>query len=333
MRVSNIGQSFAVKKVADKNKITPTLKNNVYNNGQVCSDCFSSGMNNLYDKAIAFQGVTAKGLVKQRGMLMHITSLPGTRSFCGQFGDIQTTKFINWLSASKQTHWIMNPLNALEEHLCPYSGDGRFSRNKFIVNLNKLTEKEYGEILKESELPDDVYSPVFTYDMLANQKNPRFKIAYSRFKELPETSPIKQEYSSFLTKNDKLWLDDYANYDAIAKLQGRNWLDWDKDLQTAPETAKSANKSLAGVVLPILSSKIEGFSEDEYADNLGLYKFEQFLYDKQIHQLVEELDSKGIRLVFDLPIGVSATGADTWGKKNIFLLTWNKLLVISYFVT
>ena len=50
---------------------------------------------NQYQQAVPFKGINAKGVVKQRGMFMHITSLPGTRSFCGQFGDIQTTKFIN----------------------------------------------------------------------------------------------------------------------------------------------------------------------------------------------------------------------------------------------
>ena len=55
-------------------------------------------------QAIPFTGITAKGLVKQRGMLMHITSLPAHRSFCGQFCDPQTTEFINWLAKSKQTH-------------------------------------------------------------------------------------------------------------------------------------------------------------------------------------------------------------------------------------
>ena len=107
-------------------------------------------LSNPYPQAISFQGINAKGLVKQRGIFMHITSLPATRSFCGQFGDEQTSKFINWLANAKQTHWIMNPLNALEDHLCPYSAAGRYSRNKFIVNLNKLTSEEYGKILKEN---------------------------------------------------------------------------------------------------------------------------------------------------------------------------------------
>ncbi|MBQ7125699.1 4-alpha-glucanotransferase, partial [bacterium] len=147
-------------------------------------------LNKKYSNAISFEGVTGKGVVKQRGMLMHITSLPGTRSYCGQFGDIQTKKFIDFLSASKQTHWIMNPLNSLQSDLCPYNSNGRFSRNKFIVNLNRLTEKAYGNLLKLSELPEDVSSPVFTLDMLEKQKNPRFEIAHKRFQKLPSDAPI-----------------------------------------------------------------------------------------------------------------------------------------------
>ena len=148
--------------------------------------------------AVHFTGINGKGIVKQRGLLMHITSLPAHRSYCGQFGDPQTEKFIDWMSKSKQTHWIMNPLNALEDNLCPYSATGRFSRNKFIVNLNKLTGKEYGRILKPRELPDDITVPQFTLDMLEGQKNPRFKIAFKRFQKLDEAEPIKQEYNNFI---------------------------------------------------------------------------------------------------------------------------------------
>lgn len=273
-----------------------------------------------YNNLISFSGVTGKGLVKQRGMLMHITSLPATRSFCGQFGDIQTTKFINWMAAAKQTHWIMNPLNALCDNLCPYSSDGRFSRNKFIVNLNKLTSEEYSGILKEKELPEDISTPSFTFEMLGKQKNPRFKIAYQRFKKLPNTTPIKKEYADFLKVNDKLWLDEYANYDAISKYNGRNWLEWDKDLQTAPENAREKGVSLETVVYPLLKSKNKTLTKSKFADEVGLYKFEQFLYDKQFQEMIDELNSKGIKLILDLPIGVAADGIDTWGKKNIFLL-------------
>ena len=315
MRISAISNNlgiFSVNAVKSNNlnlqKTTP-LKN----------DSFERTTDNNYAQAIRFEGVNAAGIVKQRGLLMHITSLPAHRSFCGQFGDPQTDKFINWMAESKQTHWIMNPLNALEDHLCPYSPDGRFSRNKFIVNLNKLVGDDYGNLLKENELPDDITTPVFTLDMLEKQKNPRFKLAFERFKQLDETKPIKQEYNKFINDNDALWLDEYANYDAIAKKHGKVWTNWERGLQTAPEDARAKGIPLEEQVAPLL----KGVSKEDLHNEVGLYKFEQFLYDKQFNEMVEQLRGKGITLTMDLPIGVSATGVDTWGKKNIFLLDEN----------
>lgn len=274
-------------------------------------------------KTTSFTGINAKGIVKQRGILMHITSLPAERSVCGQFADPQTEKFINWMAESKQTHWIMNPLNALEDNLCPYSSIGKFSRNKFIVNLNKLTGKEYGKILKPKELPDDILAPEFTLDMLEKQKNPRFKIAFNRFKKLDATEPIKKEYNTFIKENDKLWLDDYANFDMLSKKYGKDWTKWPEALKTAPESAKVERVSLTDKIVSILKKTDKDVSLAKIKDDVDLYKFEQFLYDKQFNEMTEHLDKKGIHLIMDLPIGVSATGVDTWGKKNIFLLDKN----------
>lgn len=315
MRISAISNNFGIFSVN-------AIKNNNLNlqkTAPLKNDSFERTTDNNYAQAIRFEGVNAAGIVKQRGLLMHITSLPAHRSFCGQFGDPQTDKFINWMAEAKQTHWIMNPLNALEDHLCPYSPDGRFSRNKFIVNLNKLVGDDYGNLLKESELPDDITTPVFTLDMLEKQKNPRFKLAFERFKQLDETKPIKQEYNKFIQDNDALWLDEYANYDAIAKKHGKVWTNWDRGLQTAPEDARKKGIPLEEQIAPLL----KGVSKEELHDEVGLYKFEQFLYDKQFNEMVEQLRGKGITLTMDLPIGVSATGVDTWGKKNIFLLDEN----------
>lgn len=313
MKISAISGFVGVNKLYASSNNT----NTTYNVPLMKNDSFEKTTSN-YGQALHFEGVNTLGLVKQRGILMHITSLPAHRSFCGQFGDPQTDKFINWMADAKQTHWIMNPLNALEDNLCPYSPDGRFSRNKFIVNLNKLVDENYGKLLKESELPDDITSPMFTLDMLEQQKNPRFKLAFERFKQVDETHPIKKEYKSFLIENDELWLDEYANYDAIAKKHGKVWTMWDKKLQTAPEDARRDGVALEEKIYPLLN-----ISKADYQDEIQLYKFEQFLYDKQFNETVEQLNSKGIHLTMDLPVGVSATGVDTWGKKNIFHLDEN----------
>ncbi len=287
------------------------------------NQCISKNLYNSNIDTINFSGLNAKGKAKQRGLLMHITSLPAERSYCGQFLDPQTDNFINWLQEAKQTHWIMNPLNAIRDDLCPYNSTGRFSRNKFIVNLNKLTEEEYGKILKPSELPENVSTPVFTLDMLEKQKNPRFELAYSRFKELSNTAPIKIEYNEFIKNNDDLWLEHYAAFDVISKSYGDNWLNWDKELQTIPEAAAKENVSVSEKTLSVLTKLKPDIPAEKFKDEIGLYKFEQFLYDKQYNQTVENLNSKGIHLILDLPIGVSPIGVDTWGRKNIFLLDDN----------
>ena len=311
MRIQAINSNFFVNKIQKQAQIK-----NQPESSEIDSFTKKTNLQSYYPNAISFEGLNAKGLVKQRGILMHITSLPSHRSFCGQFGDPQIKTFIQIMKAFKQNLWIMNPLNALDHTLCPYGALGRYSRNKFIVNLNELATDKYENLLKENELPDDITTPNFTFKMLEEQKNPRFKIAFERFKQLDNNTPIKQEYNKFIEKNGSLWVNEYACFDMLSKKYGQKWLKWDKNLQTAPEDAKKEGISLEEKIFSILGNR-------EEKDNIDLYKFEQFLYDKQFHEFVEDLNKEGIHLVLDLPIGVSARGVDTWGKKNIFILDEN----------
>lgn len=287
---------------ADNRKKTTIIQNNCLN------DSFQK--QNIYN-AISFTGVDGKGRVKQRGMLFHISSLPATRSYCGQFLDKQTDEFIEFLQKSHQTHWIMNPLFALGNDLCPYNASGRFSKNKYLINLNELTKSKYGNLLKESELPDDITAPLFTMDMLKRQKDPRFAKAYSRFEKLDSTHPLKVEYKKFEKENDELWLNKYAAYDALSEKYGTNWKKWPKDIQMLPEKVKDGDTTF------------EEYFKGKDSDNFKRYKFEQFLYDKQFTEFNNQLKSKGIRLILDLAIGVDPNGVDTWANKDIFLLDKN----------
>lgn len=249
-------------------------------------------------------------------MLFHITSLPATRSCCGQFLDPQTDDFVNFLVKSKQTHWIMNPLFALGNDLCPYNASGRFSKNKYLVNLNQLTTEKYGKLLKEKELPDDVTAPVFTMDMLKTQKNPRFDKAFARFSALDEAHPLKQEFKTFENKNKDLWLDTCASYHAISSMFGDNWKTWPKAFQTLPEDAKEKGLPLK----TLMNRTIDKASAKNVLKQFEQFKFEQFLYDKQFNEFKSQLQSKDIRLILDLAIGVNPNGVDVWANKNIFLL-------------
>ena len=318
MKITSISANFTTNRV-NRSKSNPQTSITIQ---PISYDSFEVPKNRY--NTVSFTGVDGKGKVKQRGMMFHITSLPATRSYCGQFLDPETDKFINFLSEAKQTHWIMNPLFALENDLCPYNASGRFSKNKYLVNLNELTKEKYGKLLKTSELPDDVTSPVFTLDMLKTQKDPRFKLAFERFKELPSSHPIKTEYKNFEKENGKLWLDTYSAHSAITKVYGNNWKKWPDELKNLPEDAKKNNTSLKNQLKTYLIENSEDkTSSKQILEDIDLYKFEQFLYDKQFNEFKDQLAAKGIRLILDLAIGVSPNGVDTWANKVIFLMDEN----------
>lgn len=265
-----------------------------------------------------------------RGMWMHIAHLPAERSFIGQWLDPETNKFIEFLHKSRQTHWIMNPLTTLGEDLCPYSSPSRFDRNKYIVNLNKLTEKKYGSLLNESELPDDIPSNNFTLDMLKAQKDSRFEKAYERFKKLADTHPLKQEFAKFQDEN-KFWLEDNAIYEGISNFLNKvgcpgvspnNFTTWPDTLKFFPENTKGMSFDQKLNVLKKIKVGEKQISDNEL-DKIGQFKFEQFLFDKQFKEQKEVLNKYGISLFVDLAYSVNPAGKDVWAHKNIVELDSN----------
>lgn len=324
INIASIGASTCSKNVFlnnVQNKNNLNKSTNINNLHYATIDTFERQTNNqIYQNAIPFTGVDGKGTVKQRGMLFHISSLPATRSYCGQFLDPETDKFIDFLHNSKQTHWIMNPLFAIGNDLCPYNASGRFSKNIYLVNLNELTKPEYGSILKKSELPDDVTPPSFTLDMLKAQKDPRFEKAYNRFLKLPPTHPLKIQYNNFEKENGKLWLNTYAAYNGLSSIYGDNWHSWPKNYQMLPEIADENGKSINSILEKLLQNDFDTKTKNQIMKNVELFKFEQFLFDKQFNQFKNQLNKKGINLILDLAIGVNPNGVDVWANKDMFLL-------------
>lgn len=315
MKISTINNYLLTTKI---NQIQKNEKIRI-SNQNLESDLLDIKKITSYPQALAFQGLSPTGIIRQRGLYHHISALPAKGSFCGQFLDLETSKFIQFLSKAKQTHWIVNPLNEITEDMCPYNPIGRFSRNKYLVNLNVLTGKRYGNLLKKEELSPFDSSSTFTLAMLKTQKDPLFKKAFERFEMLPEKLFIKKEYKEFCNKNDKIWLDKYAVYDVIARQFGQSWYRWDEKLINAPENA-TAEKSLDSVVLEALNKNGTKMSLKDFTDAKNLYKFEQFLFDKQFKDTLKELKQRNIKIMTDFPIGVCSDGVDTWLNKKMFFL-------------
>src|SRR5206468_3333630 len=82
---------------------------------------------------------------------------------------------------------------------------------------------------------------------------------------------------------------------------GADWTRWEDDLVRQEAGAMKEARNRLG-------------------DAIGLHQFRQFLFFRQWRGVREYANSKGIRLIGDLPIFVSADSSDVWANAELFQL-------------
>jgi hypothetical protein len=259
----------------------------------------------------------SSGQAKNRGMIFHLAHLPAKGSACGQLNDPETDDFIEFLHRSKQTHWIINPLTPIGDDLSPYNTSSRFDRNKYLINLNQLATKEYGKLLKDEDLPDDLPLGGFTLAILKSQKDSRFQKAYTNFKALKKESALKKEYEAFCESEGKIWLDNNSIHEGLVAKWGYDWKFWPKEFKFLPE--ENAEKSFEKKIKYLQKHDLD----DEYIEIIDQFRFEQFIFNKQFKEFKKKLDKHGINLFVDLAYAIAPNGKDVWSNKDIVELDEN----------
>ncbi len=117
--------------------------------------------------------------------------------------------------------------------------------------------------------------------------------------ELPDTRSV--EYESFLGAA-RSWLPDYALFEALTAVHGgQPWWLWPEDLRDrAPDAMHRAARELAQPIERIQT--------------------EQFAFAMQWRRLREHAQSRGVRLLGDLPFYVAPDSAETWAHRDKFQL-------------
>ena len=112
---------------------------------------------------------------------------------------------------------------------------------------------------------------------------------------------IKIEFDEFYS-NQQEWLDDYALFMAIKEANGGvQWTKWESGLRNrVPSVLNSAREKL----------------------NTAIQRqvYRQFLFFKQWTELKDFANSKGIKIIGDVPIFVSHDSVDVWVNPELFFL-------------
>ncbi|HLP15846.1 MAG TPA: 4-alpha-glucanotransferase [Bacteroidota bacterium] len=234
---------------------------------------------------------------RSSGILVHPTSLPGPFG-SGDFG-IAAYHFVDWLALAGQKLWQMLPLGPVGMGNSPYMGLSAFAGYPLLIDLVELHKKGW---LTEADINDLPAFPAQRIDYAAVTpfRMERLRRASEAFfaKPAPEDTSAYDEFCA----EQQSWLDDYALFMALVeKNQGKEWCNWNPDLvHRKPAAMKKAHEELQG--------------------EIDFWKFTQWCFFRQWKALKKYANSKGVKIVGDIPIFIAYQSADVWAHPELFYL-------------
>ncbi|KAH7296571.1 hypothetical protein KP509_26G028700 [Ceratopteris richardii] len=241
-----------------------------------------------------------KAAPRRAGVLLHPTSLPGPFGI-GELGK-QAFVLVDWLYSAGCTVWQVLPLVPpgckSGEDGSPYSGQDANCGNTLLISLEALVDDG---LLDANDLPEPIPAGKINFELVAKIKDPLLVKAAKKL--LNEKGPLKVEMDSF-SKQPVIsaWLEDAALFAAIdAMVDEEFWWNW-------PAPLRDRNPDAVKKVLQEQRSFIE------------IFIAKQFLFQRQWQSIHTYANSKGIRIIGDMPIYVAGHSADVWANRSQFEL-------------
>ena len=236
---------------------------------------------------------------RSSGVLMHITSLPGKFGI-GTFGK-SAYDFVDFLEETKQTYWQILPLTTTSYGDSPYQSFSAVAGNLNLIDFSLL--KEDG-LLEESDYANVNFGEnpeKVDYALLFEERRPILEKAVAN---TSKNSEVLAEIEKFEAENSS-WLADYAEYMAIKESFGyKSFIHWDEDIKKGEETAREKYRT-------------------ELQDSIRYYTVTQYFFFKQWLALKEYANEKGIKIIGDMPIYVSADSVEMWTMPELFKVDAN----------
>lgn len=203
------------------------------------------------------------------------------------------------------------PINENGADESPYSGISSAALDPIYLAF------EVGEIpgLKEEdlvnarhELKSEQESPLVNYPAVRRVKRNLLELVWSRFEE--DSRALRDEFGRF-QMDEAEWLEDYCLFRYLMDLHGEavSWDQW-------PETCRTPRKARQFV------AKQREHDAEGVDYRLGYFAFVQWLCFRQWLALRAHAEERGVKLMGDVPIGISWHSCDVFFEQNEFHLDW-----------
>lgn len=256
----------------------------------------------IKESAVVFDGIREEvlsdhfgvmvtlGTERGAGILLPVTALPSPYGI-GCFSK-EAYRFVDWLKEAGQSYWQILPLGPTGFGDSPYQSFSTFAGNPHMIDLEALIEE--GLLTKEecekTDFGKDKSS--VSYEKLYQNRFPLLKRAFYRYQ------PDETFYT--FREEQKFWLEEYAFFMAIKGAFE------DCSLSALPEPIRKRDKTT-----------LKKYKE-ELGGDIAFWEFLQYLFYQQWHKLKTYANQKGIQIIGDLPIYVSADSSDVWTNPELF---------------
>ncbi len=229
--------------------------------------------------------------MRESGILMHITSLPGP---CG-IGTMGSSaySFVDFLEQAGQRYWQILPLNPTGYGDSPYQAFSSQAGNPYLIDLTMLMQEG---LLEASELEAyswERHSGRVDFGLQYQHRSTVLEKAYARF--VPDG-----DYQKFREENG-WWLEDYCLFAALKKALGGTWQSWPIDVMHREPTAIRQMQAL-------------------YGEDISFQCFLQYKFFQQWDRLHRYANGKGVQIIGDVPIYVPLDSAEVWVSPELFQL-------------
>ena len=243
-------------------------------------------------------------IMRESGILMPVSSLPGPYGI-GCFG-AEALKFVDFLAAAGQHIWQLLPLSPTGYGDSPYQSCSAFAGNPYFIDLDAL--KADG-LLTAAQLKAEPWGtdPLSVdYGTLYTSRYKVLRAAYAAWREKYAgrfgcAHYYPDDYYAFTLTNES-WLNDYAMYMALKTAnEMKSWAEWPREYRLRD----------AGALAEFAAGQEE---------EIGFWKFLQYEFAVQWKKVKDYANEKGIKILGDIPIYVSADSVDAWMGGELFEL-------------
>ncbi len=231
--------------------------------------------------------------MRQSGILMHISSLPGPDGV-GSLGP-EAYSFVDFLQKSGMNIWQVLPMGPTGYGESPYQSTSVFAGNPLLISVDRLAEEGFLELRDlDRFVPENP-------EQVDYARARAHKTAILRKSFMRSEARLTGEIRAFAHANP--WARDFALFTALKeRFGGAMWTQW-------PDAGVRRRKEYA-----LRPYRIE------LDEEVRFHLWCQYIFSRQWTALKAYANERGVLMMGDMPIYVAEDSADTWTHPEVFQL-------------